>query len=33
MQIIRGFFSNLHEFDKRGLCHQELLTTLEIEDV
>jgi hypothetical protein len=33
MPILKNPSSNLHEFDKERLCHQELLTTLEIEDV
>jgi hypothetical protein len=33
MPIARRSFSNLHEFDKERMCHQELLTMLEVKDV
>jgi hypothetical protein len=30
---MKGFFSNLYEFDKERVYHQELLVILEIKDV
>jgi hypothetical protein len=31
--VIESFFSDLHEFNKKRLCHQELPTTFEAKDV
>jgi hypothetical protein len=33
MSTTRGFFSNFHEFNEEGFCHQQLLTMLEIKGV
>jgi hypothetical protein len=33
MPIMKGFFPNIHEFDKENVCYKKLYVMLEIKNV